>query len=131
MLKNRIIIFLISGWMVFATANCIAQNTVPYTSDWKSLSRHQTPEWFRDAKFGIYTHWGPNTVADEDASGDWAQWFGMRMYVKSNPTFAYSKNKFGDQNVFGYKDFIPLFKGEKFDAKAWAKLFKTAGAKFA
>lgn len=102
-----------------------------YEPNWKSLSKHQTPEWFRDAKFGIYTHWGPNTVADEEASGDWAQWFGMRMYRKSNPTFAFSKKQFGDQHTFGYKDFIPMFKGEKFNAKKWAKLFKEAGAKFA
>ena len=102
-----------------------------YQPNWQSLSKHQTPEWFRDAKFGIYTHWGPNTVADENASGDWAQWFGMRMYMTSNPTFEYSKKTFGDQHVFGYKDFIPMFRGEKFDAKVWAQLFEDAGAKFA
>lgn len=106
-------------------------NTEIYQPNWKSLSRHQVPEWFRDAKFGIYTHWGPNTVADENASGDWAQWFGMRMYVKTNPTYEYSRKTFGDQHEFGYKDFIPMFKGEKFDAKVWAQLFEDAGAKFA
>lgn len=102
-----------------------------YEPNWKSLSRHQTPEWFRDAKFGIYTHWGPNTVADENAPNDEAQWFGRRMYVKSNPVFEYSRTTFGDQHQFGYKDFIPMFKGEKFDAKVWAQLFEDAGAKFA
>ncbi|MGY3053017.1 alpha-L-fucosidase [Pedobacter sp. UYEF25] len=106
-------------------------STEAYQPNWKSLSKHQTPEWFRDAKFGIYTHWGPNTVADENAPNDWAQWFGMRMYVKSNPVFEYSRKTFGDQNKFGYKDFIPMFKGEKFDAKVWAQLFEDAGAKFA
>jgi alpha-L-fucosidase len=102
-----------------------------YQPNWKSLSKHQTPEWFRDAKFGIYTHWGPNTVADENAPDNWAQWFGMRMYMDSNRIFGYSRKTFGDQHQFGYKDFIPMFKAEKFDAKVWAQLFKDAGAKFA
>ncbi|TDG36233.1 alpha-L-fucosidase [Pedobacter changchengzhani] len=125
---NLLLLFLCFFGMV-----CVAQNksTALYQPNWKSLSKHQTPEWFRDAKFGIYTHWGPNTVADENAPNDEAQWFGMRMYVKSNPVFGYSKETFGDQHQFGYKDFIPMFKGEKFDAKAWAQLFEDAGAKFA
>lgn len=46
-------------------------NNTLYQPTWESLGKHQTPEWFRDAKFGIYTHWGPNTVADKDATGDW------------------------------------------------------------
>ena len=108
-----------------------SKQETPYEPNWKSLSKHHTPEWFRDAKFGIYTHWGPNTVADENAPDNWAQWFGMRMYIKSNPIFEYSRKTFGDQHQFGYKDFIPMFKGEKFDAKVWAQLFKDAGAKFA
>ncbi len=106
-------------------------NETPYQSNWESLSKHRTPEWFRDAKFGIYTHWGPNTVADKDATGDWAQWFGQRMYIKSNPTFAYSQKQFGNQDSFGYKDFIPMFTAPKFDANQWAEMFKQAGAKFA
>ena len=116
----------------FAQKNKESKNKAEvYEPNWKSLSKYQTPEWFRDAKFGIYTHWGPNTVADENAPDNWAQWFGMRMYMKSNPIFEYSRKTFGDQHEFGYKDFIPMFKGEKFDAKVWAQLFKDAGAKFA
>lgn len=117
---------------ILGTASFAQKTKTPlYQTNWKSLSKHQTPEWFRDAKFGIYTHWGPNTVADENAPNDEAQWFGRRMYVKSNPVFEYSRTTFGDQHQFGYKDFIPMFKGEKFDAKVWAQLFKDAGAKFA
>ena len=130
-MKKQTLFFLMVGCIVLVTGICSGQNKAAYTTDWKSLSRHQTPDWFRDAKFGIYTHWGPNTVADENAPNDEAQWFGMRMYVKSNPVFEYSKKAFGDQHTFGYKDFIPMFKGEKFDAKVWAQLFEDAGAKFA
>ena len=136
MKKHLLILLSVLSITISATTISLGQTKnskreTPYEPNWKSLSKHQTPEWFRDAKFGIYTHWGPNTVAAEDASGNWAQWFGMRMYMKSNPTFEFSKNKFGDQDTFGYKDFIPMFKGEKFDAEKWAQLFKDAGAKFA
>jgi len=88
------------------------------------------PEWFRDAKFGIYTHWGPITVGAEDGPGG-VQWYGRNMYMEKSPTFAYHRQKFGDQRQFGYKDVVPLFRAEKFDPEAWAELFAASGAKFA
>ena len=102
----------------------------PYEPTWESLQRHQDPEWFRDAKFGIYTHWGPVTVGAENGPGG-VQWYGRSMYLKNSPTFEYHRKKYGDQNAFGYKDIVPLFKAERFDAEAWAELFAEAGAKFA
>lgn len=101
-----------------------------YEADWGSLKNHKTPEWFRDAKFGIYTHWGPVTVGAEDGPGG-VQWYGRSMYDPQSPTSEYHRKKFGDQNKVGYKDIVPLFKAEKFDAAAWANLFAKAGAKFA
>ncbi|NIP22480.1 MAG: alpha-L-fucosidase [Phycisphaerae bacterium] len=101
-----------------------------YESTWESLAKHTDPEWFRDAKFGIYTHWGPVTVGAEDGPGG-VQWYGRNMYVPKSPTFEYHKKRFGDQNKVGYKDVIPLFNPKKFDAEAWAELFAAAGAKFA
>ncbi len=103
-----------------------------FEPDWESLSKHyQTPEWFRDAKFGIYTHWGPVTVGAEDATKGRVQWYGRGMYMPDDPAFEYHRNKFGDQHEFGYKDVIPLFKAKKFDAEEWADLFAASGAKFA
>jgi len=102
----------------------------PCQPAWESLRKHRVPEWFLDAKFGIYTHWGPVTVGAEDGPGG-VQWYGRNMYVEKNPTFAYHRRKFGDQHCFGYKDIIPLFKAEKFDPEAWAELFAEAGARFA
>jgi len=103
-----------------------------YEPTWESLSQHRTPEWFRDAKFGIYTHWGPITVASEseEAQGG-VQWYGMNMYREDDPAFEYHRKRFGNQNSFGYKDVIPLFEAERFDAEAWATLFEKAGAQFA
>ena len=97
---------------------------------WESLAKHETPEWFRDAKFGIYTHWGPVTVGAEDGPGG-VQWYGRNMYMPNSPTFKYHRKRFGDQHQVGYKDIVLLFKAEKFDAEQWARLFAASGAKFA
>ena len=102
----------------------------PFEPTWESLKRHQDPQWFRDAKFGIYTHWGPVTVGCEDCPQG-GQWYGHEMYIAKNPVFTYHKKRFGDQAKVGYKDIIPQFTAKKFDAEAWADLFARSGAKFA
>ena len=102
----------------------------PFQPDWESLKAHQDPEWFRDAKFGIYTHWGPVTVGAEDGPAG-GQWYGHSLYDTNSPTFKYHQKKFGDQHTVGYKDIIPKFTAEKFNADDWADLFAKAGAKFA
>ena len=101
-----------------------------FQPDWESLKAHQDPEWFRDAKFGIYTHWGPVTVGAEDGPAG-GQWYGHSLYDTNSPTFKYHQKKFGDQHIVGYKDIIPKFTAEKFNADDWADLFAKAGAKFA
>jgi alpha-L-fucosidase len=103
----------------------------PFQPNWESLKAHQDPEWFRDAKFGIYTHWGPVTVGAENCSNVGAQWYGRNMYVTNNPVFKFHRETFGDQNQVGYKDIIPKFTAKKFNADEWADLFAKAGAKFA
>ena len=103
----------------------------PFKPEWESLKAHQDPEWFRDAKFGIYTHWGPVTVGAEDGTNGGVQWYGKNMYDPKNKVFEYHRNKYGDQNQVGYKDMVPKFTAEKFDAEAWADLFEKSGAKFA
>ncbi|APZ45505.1 alpha-L-fucosidase [Polaribacter reichenbachii] len=110
--------------------------TKKYTADWESLKQHETPEWFLDAKFGIYCHWGPYSVPEYEN-----EWYAHWMYVnKDNPEakngeasrfYKYHTEKYGSLDKFGYKDFIPMFKAEKFDAAEWADLFQKAGAKFA
>ena len=102
----------------------------PYQPEWASLTAHKDPEWFRDAKFGIYTHWGPVTVGCEDAPQG-GEWYGREMYLTNNPIFVWHQQKFGDQHTFGYKDVIPRFTATKFDPEKWADLFVRAGAKFA
>lgn len=95
---------------------------------WNSLKDHITPNWFKEAKFGIYTHWGIYSVP---ACGPNGSWYGYNMYYKGNSQYDYHKKTYGDPSKFGYKDFIPMFTGEKFDANEWAEMFKNAGAKYA
>ena len=94
-----------------------------YTDTWESLREHyRVPEWFKDAKFGIFMHWGVYSVP---AAG--SEWYPKHMY---NGMLADHTQKWGSPDKFGYKDFIPLFRAEKFDPAAWADLFVEAGARY-
>jgi alpha-L-fucosidase len=97
----------------------------PFHPDWKSLEAYEIPEWYLDAKFGIFIHWGVYSVP---AFG--SEWYPRRMYQKEDKVFAHHLENYGPQKDFGYKDFIPRFKAEKFDAQAWAKLFEQSGARY-
>lgn len=99
----------------------------PYKPTWKSLYHHKAvPNWFRDAKFGIYFHYGVYTVP---AYHD--EWYPRRMYNKKSIVYQHHLKTYGSPLKFGYPDFVPMFKGKEFNAGRWAKLFKEAGAKFA
>ncbi len=102
------------------------QSEKTYLPKWESLVKHQPPEWFDDAKFGIYVHWGLYSVPAYET-----EWYARHMYVEQSNVFQYHKEHFGDQAEFGFKDFIPMFKAENFNADEWAELFKKAGARFA
>ena len=100
-----------------------------YKPNWESIKRHNgAPEWFLDGKFGIYTHWGPITKANLDRPN---HIYGKDLYDKDDKTFAYHMEVHGGPDKVGYKDLIPQFQPVDFDATAWAKLFKEAGARFA
>ena len=104
--------------------SCVSQPQ-PYESSWESLAEHPDPEWFRDAKFGIYFHWGPYSVPAYKT-----EWYSHYMYVPGHACNNYHLETYGPLNEFGYKDFIPMFTAEKFDPDAWVTLFKKAGARF-
>ncbi len=97
----------------------------PYTDTWDSLCEHPTPKWYARDKFGIFIHWGVYSVP---AFGN--EWYPRNMYIKGSKENLHHEEKYGTLDKFGYKDFIPQFKAEKFDPKEWAELFKEAGAKF-
>jgi alpha-L-fucosidase len=99
----------------------------PFQPNWYSLAKYQVPAWYQDAKFGIFIHWGVYSVP-----GFGNEWYPRRMYDVNDKGKIYEQHvtAFGPLTTFGYKDFIPQFKAEKFSADAWARLFKKAGAKY-
>jgi len=97
----------------------------PFAPNWDSLARYQVPDWYQDAKFGIFIHWGLYSVP---AFGN--EWYPRNMYKKDEKEFAHHVATYGPQSRFGYKDFIPRFTAERFDPAKWAALFKAAGARY-
>ncbi len=97
----------------------------PFRSDWNTLSRYQVPDWYKDAKFGIFIHWGLYSVP---AFGN--EWYPREMYLAGSAINKHHIEKYGPLTQFGYKEFIPMFKAEHYDPQAWAKLFKDSGAKY-
>lgn len=97
----------------------------PYRADWESLKSYEAPEWYKDAKFGIFIHWGAYSVP---AFG--SEWYPRMMYVAGSPEYQHHVATYGTQDKFGYKDLIPMFKAEHFDPPTWAELFRKAGAKY-
>ena len=104
----------------------------PYEASWESLKTIPVPPWFDDAKFGIFIHWGPYSVIGHIKGGrDYAEWVPTHIYRDPDYYYPYLKERFGAHPPdFGYKDIIKEFKAEKWDPKAWASLFKKAGAKY-
>lgn len=96
-----------------------------YEPTWESLRNYRVPDWYQDAKFGIFIHWGVYAVP---AFGN--EWYPRNMYLQEKPEYQHHVKTYGSQVKFGYKDFIPQFKAEKYDPDQWAELFKAAGAKY-
>ncbi|MEM6468821.1 MAG: alpha-L-fucosidase [Planctomycetota bacterium] len=103
-----------------------------FESTWESLeSTNNHPEWFQDAKLGIYFHWGPYCVPAFQS-----EWYPRFMHLENPPRWGagikeHHQETYGDPSEFGYHDFFPKFTCEKFDPDEWAELFSVAGAKFA
>ncbi|MCR5153314.1 MAG: alpha-L-fucosidase [Lachnospiraceae bacterium] len=97
----------------------------PFKEEWSSLTDMEIPSWFYKAKFGIFIHWGVFSVpafANE--------WYSRNMYVEGSREYEHHIKTYGPHKDFGYKDFIPMFKAEKFNPDEWAEIFKDAGAKY-
>lgn len=101
-----------------------AVTTGPYTADWESLSEWECPEWFKDAKFGIWAHWGPQCQAE---SGDW---YGRGMYFDGHWQNRFHKEHFGDPAEFGLKDLCNAWKAENWDPEKLVALYKSVGARY-
>lgn len=129
MIKNLIQILLFLLYIF--SSHAIAQNSSEYTPEWESLNQHTAvPEWIRDAKFGIYTHWGVYSVPAYNNEHYYRSMHQSNGYSKHG-TYQRHIALYGSLDKFGYHDFIPMFKGENFDAEEWANLYIKSGARFA
>ncbi|MGI9427455.1 MAG: alpha-L-fucosidase [Bythopirellula sp.] len=98
-----------------------------YQPNWDSLAAHdEAPDWFADAKLGIYFHWGIYSVPAFAT-----EWYPHRMHFAGNKIRKHHEATYGPLTEFGYHDFVPMFKAEHFDPADWAELFQQAGARFA
>jgi alpha-L-fucosidase len=96
----------------------------PFQPTMQSLSTYRVPDWFRDAKFGIWAHWGPQSSVE---AGDW---YARNMYIETEDQYKYHLAHYGHPSKFGYKDLIPLWKGAEFDPEHLMSLYKKAGARY-
>ena len=96
----------------------------PFEPTWQSLQQYQTPEWFRDAKFGIWAHWGPQCQPEQ---GDW---YARHMYEEGSRAYRYQSKRYGPPSQAGFKDVIHDWKAEKWDPEELVSLYQRAGAQY-
>jgi alpha-L-fucosidase len=96
-----------------------------YEPTWESFAEnYQVPEWFRDAKFGLWAHWGPQCV---EGTGDW---MGRRLYMEGDNAYEYHKEHYGHPSEFGFKDVLPLLKAEHWNPDSLVAFYKEVGARY-
>ncbi|MGD1084998.1 MAG: alpha-L-fucosidase, partial [Verrucomicrobiota bacterium] len=96
----------------------------PFQATRESLRQYECPEWYREAKLGIWAHWGPQSAPE---TGDW---YARNMYIQGNRQYNYHVKTYGHPTKFGYKDVIPTWKAENFDPDYLLGLYRKAGAKY-
>ena len=97
----------------------------PYRDNWSSFRNFEIPSWFHKVKFGIFIHYGLYSVPAFNN-----EWYSRNMYVQGSEEYEHHIATYGPHKDFGYKDFIPMFTADKFDASEWARIFKDAGARY-
>jgi alpha-L-fucosidase len=115
------------GAMLLAWTGTFAAE--PFEPTWDSLSQQQIPQWLKDAKFGVYTHWGVYSVPAHGGP-DYIRNLYEGSKTDKKGVYSYHTQKYGSLKDFGYKDFIPKFTAPKFNADEWVGLMHEAGAKF-
>jgi alpha-L-fucosidase len=96
----------------------------PFAPNWNSLTNYQTPEWFRDAKFGIWAHWGPQCQPEH---GDW---YAREMYIEGSRDYKSHLEEYGHPSTNGFKDVIHVWKAAHFDPEKLLKFYKENGARY-
>ena len=97
---------------------CLCLPLGAFEPNWESLRMYEVPEWFRDAKFGIWAHWGPQCV---EGSGDW---MARGLYEEGSRQSDFHRSHYGHPSEVGFKDILPLWKAENWDPDALVKFYK-------
>ena len=131
-MDRRQFLTVLGGSMALGPAlrSVAAGSSGAYEPTWESIEKHPVPDWFHNAKFGIFIHWGVYAVPGWAPLGEYAEWYPRRMYDEGSATYKYHKEKYGPPDEFTYADFIPMFKAEKWDPDRWAELFDEIGARY-
>src|SRR5512134_3044312 len=108
--------------IVSTAAQPVAQGK--FEPSWESLKQYQVPEWFRDAKFGIWAHWGPQCQPER---GDW---YAREMYSEGNGRYKFHVSRYGHPSTHGFKEVIHSWKAQKWDPDKLLALYKRAGAQY-
>lgn len=124
---RRNLIAVIAATLLFSVATSFAQQKT-YQPNWNSLNTRPTPQWYDQAKFGIFIQWGVSSVPAWAPKGQYSEWYWHAMRDPKNPTSKFHAKTYGAN--FKYQDFAPLFKARLFDPNQWAKLIKDSGARY-
>lgn len=112
------------NWSPLAPAADAVAGPRRFQPSWESLAQYQTPDWYRDAKFGLWAHWGPQCQPER---GDW---YARGMYQEGSDQYKYHVQKYGHPSKFGFKDVINEWKAEEWNPEELLALYKKAGAKY-
>ncbi len=121
--KSTILLFMLA--VILLTAGCQKKTQKQYEPTWESLKTHELPEWFDDAKLGIFIHWGIYSVPAYKN-----EWYPRFMYTEGHDIYKHHTETYGPPWEFGYKDFLPDFTAENWDPERWGRLFREAGARY-
>ncbi len=114
-----------AGLGVAACASKPMTGEGPFKPNWQSfIDGYQTPQWFRDAKLGIWSHWGPQCVPE------FGDWYGRLMYVQGHPTYEHHLKSYGHPSRFGFMEFINAWKADAWDPEGLLDLYQAAGARY-
>ena len=102
--------------------------TGPWKADWEQLRTRPYPQWFKDAKLGVFIHWGVYSVPSYGGKESYGEWYLRGLQAGDELRTGFMKRVYGEN--FTYRDFASLFKAELFDANEWADIFKRAGARY-
>ena len=114
---------LLTGFFLIICGNVFAQ----YQPNWKSLDTRKVPEWYTNAKFGIFIHWGVYSVPAYGKKGTYSEWYQHALREGDSATVKYHKENFGDRS---YYDLARDFKADLFNPDEWANLIEKSGAKY-